>query len=352
MMIFHHAFGFLYRIPESSPLYGFVEENNWLQQIALHGKVCVPAFLFVTGVGLASAAQKDFFRSLAKSFVNFEKIYLPSVVIGSALLFFFPVEYPDGAICSATLKNFAMAVLGRGERVCGEWWYARIFLFSIFVFFPIFRFLFSRIEKTFLKTLLLSAAICAFFATTRHWTGTLVPAFTFGYFVGTLNFSTKKPLCFVRRFQKSNHFLCNAVAILIFLIFAAIDFKIPNLANHVILLPAIVLLSTCLGSAQSAPARIFRFLGKYSGLMWLNHSFILYYYLRQELYQIPSVLGVFLAATLLSLLVAIVMRRLIFAFPWDALLGKIPAFSDIRKLTDSRAVKNFKERVLKRGKKL
>lgn len=104
--------------------------------------------------------------------------------------------------------------------------------------------------------------------------------------------------------------------------------------------------------SQSAPARILGFLGKYSGLMWLNHSFILHYYLRQELYRIPSVLGVFLATTLLSLLVAMVMRRLIFAFPWDALLGKIPAFSDIRKLTDSRAVKNFKERVLKRGKKL
>lgn len=352
MMIFHHAFGFLDRIPESSPLYAFVEENNWLQQIAFRGNVCVPVFLFVTGVGLASAAQKDFFRSLAKSFVNFEKIYLPSVVIGSALLFFFPVEYPNGVIHSVTLKNFALAVLGRGGRVCGEWWYATIFLFSIFVFFPIFRFLFSRIEKTFLKTLLLSAAICAFFAMTepRHWT--LVPAFTFGYFVGTLNFSTEKPLSFVRRFQKSNYFLRNAVAILIFLIFAAIDFKILKHPHSVILPPAIVLLSTCLVPSQSAPARILGFLGKYSGLMWLNHSFILHYYLRQELYRIPSVLGVFLATTLLSLLVAIVMRRLIFAFPWDALLGKIPAFSDIRKLTDSRAVKNFKERVLKRGKKL
>lgn len=57
--------------------------------------------------------------------------------------------------------------------------------------------------------------------------------------------------------------------------------------------------------------------------MWLNHSFFLYYYLRHELYSIPSAIDVFLATTALSLVAAMIMHWIIFAFPWKAFLDKI-----------------------------
>lgn len=57
--------------------------------------------------------------------------------------------------------------------------------------------------------------------------------------------------------------------------------------------------------------------------MWLNHSFFLYYYLRHKLYSIPSAIDVFLATTALSLVAAMIMHWIIFAFPWKAFLDKI-----------------------------
>lgn len=322
IMIAHHAFGFLSWVPANAAFYEILKENAWLSKIFLHGYVCVPIFLFITGVGLASNAQKEFFPCLKKSLFNFEKIYLPSVVIGSLLLMFFPVEYPDGITHFATLKTSLLALLGYGRKVCGVWWYASAFLLAIFLMFPLFRFLFSQIEKTFWKTAFLSLAICAFFRIFGIKYCELVPAFALGYFTGTLNFSLEKPFALFRKFREMNYFLRNTIAILVFLAFTSIDFIRPT-SRGIAILPGAILLFISLVPAGTFTAKILQFFGKYSGLMWLNHTFFLNYYLRHELYSIPSVIGVFVATTALSLVAAMIMHWIIFAFPWKTFLDKI-----------------------------
>ncbi len=318
LMIAHHAFGCgLERIPIDSVARQAVIEYAWFAKLCNLGNVCVPIFLFVTGLGLALSAKKPFTGTAKKSLFRFWKMYLPCVLIGGAALAFFPVEYPDGVEYSVGVKQIALAFLGRGGKVCGEWWYASLFLTAIIVYFPICRIAFAKFGGGVRNAVFCAGTLLLWLVVAWTVGGTLpyvhaAPAFVLGYLAGTLNFSSEAPIEFLRKFREKNFALRAAVAIAFLATSAAIAIFIPAPGlRRIATLPAILFATWALVPAGTLVGKVLAFFGKYSGWMWLNHSFFLYYYLRRELYSLGgdsalgSVCAVFFATTALSLIAAI-----------------------------------------------
>lgn len=315
LMIAHHAFGCgLERIPLESTVRQVLIDHTLFAKLCNMGNVCVPIFLFVTGIGLALSAKKPLAGTAKKSLFRFWKMYLPCVLIGGAMLAFFPVEYPNGVEHTVGVKQIALALMGRGGKVCGEWWYASLFLAAIIVYFPICRVAFAKFGGG-----VRNACFCA--GTLGLWivaswvVGGSLPyslaalAFVLGYLAGTLNFSSEAPIEFLRKFREKNFMLRAAIAVA-FSAVIAIFIPVPGL-RRIATMPAILFATWALVPAGTLVGKVLAFFGKYSGWMWLNHSFFLYYYLRHELYslggdsELGSVCAVFFATTALSLITAI-----------------------------------------------
>lgn len=322
LMIAHHAFGCgIARIPIESPLQQIVVEHAWLAKICAFGNVCVSIFLFVTGLGVALSAQKPLAETMKKSLFRFWKMYLPCVLIGGLLLMFFSVDYPNGKIHSAGLKEIALALLGRGGKVCGEWWYASLFLTALIVYFPICRAAFAKFGGGGARNALLCAGMLAVWIGAALLVGgklpywSWAPAFVLGYLAGTLNFSSEAPIEFLRRFREKNYVLRAAVVALVCAL-SVVCILLVARCPRVVILPAVLFAAWALAPAETPGGKILVFLGKYSGWMWLNHSFFLYYYFRHELFSLGdgsalvSVPAVFFATTALSLGAAIAMKFL------------------------------------------
>lgn len=325
-MIAHHAFAFQNRVPADSPISSIFYEGAIFPKLCELGNICVAIFLFITGIGLASSAGKPFLATAKKSFLGFEKIYLPCVLIGGALLLFFPVDYPNDCVHFVTLKNIGKAMLGRGSKICGEWWYAALFLTALICYFPVCRVVFSKIGNSFLASTKALALLFALFglvylASKTHIPPRLpylnyFPVFVLGYFAGTQNFSGSACVSVVRNFRTRSFLFRLALACLSFLACAGgvVVFWKISLPRMLILLAGTLFVVWLLVSEKMLAGKILAFLGKYSGLMWLNHSFFLYYYFRHEIYALPSVVLVFVVTCAVSLAAAMVMRWAFNAF--------------------------------------
>lgn len=315
-MIAHHAFAFQNRVPEDSPIASIFYEGAIFPKLCGLGKICVAIFLFITGLGLASSAGKPFLSVAKKSFLGFEKIYLPCVLIGGALLLFFPVDYPNGCVHSATLKTIGEAMLGRGSKICGEWWYAALFLIALIVFSPVCRVVFSKIGKSFLNAALALFVLfgLGYLASKTHVPLYLnyFPVFVLGYFVGTQNFSDSVCVSVFRNFRARGFLFRVALACVAFS--GLVAFYEFSRLHMLVLLAGTLFVVWILVSEEVFAGKILAFFGKYSGLMWLNHSFFLYYYFRHEIYALPSVALVFVVTCAVSLAAAMAMRCAFNAF--------------------------------------
>ena len=319
LMIEFHAFyvTVLERIPLGSTVRQVLIDHTLFAKLCNLGNVCVPIFLFVTGLGLALSAKIPFAGTAKKSLFRFWKMYLPCVLIGGAALAFFPVEYPNGVEHSVGVKQIALAFMGRGGTVCGEWWYASLFLTAIIVYFPICRIAFAKFGGGVRNAVFCAGTLLLWLVAAWTVGGTLpyvhaAPAFVLGYLAGTLNFSSEAPIEFLRKFREKNFALRAAVAIAFLVASAAIAIFIPAPGlRRIATMPAILFATWALVPAGTLVGKVLAFFGKYSGWMWLNHSFFLYYYLRHELYSLGgdsalgSVCAVFFATTALSLIAAI-----------------------------------------------
>ena len=315
-MIEFHAF-YVNRIPLGSTVRQVLIDHTLFAKLCNLGNVCVPIFLFVTGLGLALSAKKPFTGTAKKSLFRFWKMYLPCVLIGGAALAFFPVEYPDGVEYSVGVKQIALAFFGRGGKVCEEWWYASLFLTAIIVYFPICRIAFAKFGGGVRNAVFCAGTLLLWLVAAWAVGGKLpyywwAPAFVLGYLAGTLNFSSEAPIEFLRKFREKNFALRAAVAIAFLAASAAIAIFIPvHGLRRIATMPAILFATWALVPAGTLVGKVLAFFGKYSGWMWLNHSFFLYYYLRHELYSLGgdsalgSVCAVFFATTALSLIAAI-----------------------------------------------
>ncbi len=319
LMIEIHAFFSINsgRIPLDSAVRQALIDHTLFARLCHLGYVCVPIFLFVTGLGLALSAKKSLAGTAKKSLFRFWKMYLPCVLIGGAMLAFFPVEYPNGVEHTVGVKQIALALMGRGGNVCGEWWYASLFLTAIIVYFPICRIAFAKFGGG-VRNACFCAGTLGLWIVASYVVGGSLPysltalAFVLGYLAGTLNFSSEAPIEFLRKFREKNFVLRAAIAVVFLAAIAAIAIFIP-VADlwRVVAMPAILFAIWALVPAGTLVGKVLAFLGKYSGWMWLNHSFFLYYYLRHELYslggdsELGSVCAVFFATTALSLITAI-----------------------------------------------
>lgn len=321
LMIFHHGFGFTERIPAGAPCIDFLTTHPFVRFLGLGGKICVPIFLFITGLGLASAAEKPFAGTLKKSLSRYYGVYLPSLIVGGLLLMFFPVEYPDGIVRSATWKMLRNALVGRAGPLCDEWWYASLFLTAVLLFAPLCRFVFPRCGNGVSGAVRALILLVAWRVGMRMVGGAFpyshfMPAFVLGWFFGAINLSEERVVASARRFRERAfplRAMCAGTAFLACIVVWATNHQ-PTALCCVLLFAVWAVVRE-----RSACGKVLAFLGKYSALMWLNHSFFLYFYLRQELYSLGSVPAVFLAATALSLAAAIVMQAGL-----DALCGSFP----------------------------
>lgn len=342
-MIALHAFawGNRAKLPLNSPIQQVLENNSWLSKLCGAGGSCVAIFLFITGLGMM-LSKKSVAGTMLNSLTRFWKMYLPSVLLGGILLMFFPAEYPDNVIRTVGIREMILGFCGYGNAICGEWWYAKLFLISVIFLFPAARFVFGRCRDSGIGALtafiIMQLIWAAWVAFARLGLGekdlmtVWAYAFACGCLAARLNFSTSKPVVLLRNFRRKSFSVRAGTAAVIL---------IPALTVSVMLYgrtfiygayksvdcAAILFAVWALISEKTHIGKALAFLGKYSGWMWLNHSFFLYYYLRDELFALESVPVIFVAAVGLSLAAAMI-ESFVFGKFWNVLSA---GFSRLKK---------------------
>lgn len=331
-MFIHHAIPWPERIPLSSELHNYIASNNDFIWYGYLGRICIPLFMFVTGVGMG------FFKNFSLSGIwsralhvcaKFYQIYLFSLIIGTILLYNFPIDY---MAFDLSLHGFVQALLlCNPSYICLEWWYTSVFLALILFVFPIFSFLQRFFGKTAIALILLISCYLSFLAIydtnqLPAWISgnyqimlIFLPVFSLGYAIGACNLQyLNKVIEIIRKKIIIRLGLLFTVSILSYEFIISNIFSPDLLVMLNVLTCAVVFMTILLVQKDSICCKILSFLGKYSAYMWLNLSFILYYYFRDIIYSTNSFVIVITVTTLLSLIIAVISDRIL-----NALVGTL-----------------------------
>lgn len=331
-MFFHHAIPWPERIPLSSELHNYVASNNNFIWYGYLGRICIPLFMFVTGVGMGCFKNFSLSGIFARVFhvcAKFYQIYLFSLIIGTILLYSFPIDYMTFDL---SLHGFANALFLRNPSYISlEWWYTSVFLALILFVFPTFSFLQRLFGKTALALILLISCYLSFIAIydmnqLPTWISgdykvmlSFLPVFSLGYTIGACNLQyLDKVIEIIRKKIIIRLSLLLTVSILSYKLIISNIFSPDLLVMLNILTCAVVLVTILLVEKDSICSKILSFLGKYSAYMWLNHSFILYYYFRDIIYSTNSFVLVITVTTILSLIIAMISDRIL-----NAIMGTL-----------------------------
>lgn len=331
-MFFHHAIPWPERIPISSELHNYVASNNNFIWCGYLGRICIPLFMFVTGVGMGSFKNfslSGIFSRVLQVFVKFYRIYLFSLIIGIILLYSFPVDYMTFDL---SLHGFVKALLLiKPSYICLEWWYASVFLALILFVFPTFSFLQRFLGTTAIALILLISCYLSFLAIydtnqLPAWISgnyqimlIFLPIFSLGYAIGACNLQyLDKVIEIIRKKIIIRLGLLFTVLILSYEFIISNVFSPDLLVMLNVLTCAVVFMTILLVQKDSICCKILSFLGKYSAYMWLNHSFILYYYFGDIIYSTNSFVIVITVTTILSFIIAVISDRIL-----NALVGTL-----------------------------
>ncbi|MEG0836759.1 MAG: acyltransferase [Akkermansia sp.] len=342
LMIMVHTFCFPDRIPEGMPILQTLVDSPHFVSLCAFGFSCVSIFLFITGLGLGCSdvrGSTTCFSTIKKHIKNFYKIYLFSLIIGFLLRYFVPQDFYNATLTPFTfLKALTGISLSGVGSICLEWWYVSLFVGSVLFIYPFFHCI-SKIGHKFSAILILVLSLGVYFiCTPKQFYPYVVytPVFAVGYIIGLNNYKTNWLVRIWMGIQNINYvwrfllgiFIISVSGFLIFEFYKCNDQSI-YLPNALVPFPFLVIASLLMFKKLRIVAPMLSYFGKYSGLMWLNHSFFLYYYMRYEIYSLNNIVLILLAILGLSLITAIISNFLIvkIIYLFTSIANRVKRFS-------------------------
>jgi hypothetical protein len=313
LMIFHHLFRFPDRVPESFPIHFLVPGAPIEYQIGVFGKICITLFLFVTGYGLGTRCNKLTFKEWGRRIGSFYMIYVVNlVVLGGISWFFFRSSTSESGWWTGfdwSLKGLLGNLFLWSPSYSLEWGFAKIYVVILVVAWPLCEMLkrFGAYPLAGISLILYSIS---------------------GYLSGfdnILSFQAAFVIGFILSHWPENdfhRFLCAMsertwlTRLACVCVLTCIAFLLRKKTNEQTdWIVALFLVSAiALGAELSSYiSRFLSLLGKYSAGMWLNHTFIFYYWFNEPFYSMRySPLLLFVAVSV-SLAMAMLMQPLISA---------------------------------------
>jgi hypothetical protein len=344
LMVYHHLFAFPDRISsvEYTPL--MMVGNLTLDQlIGEFGKLCVAIFLFLSGFGLYKSfkAKSAFtFRQGVKRVINFFLIYwlIFFIFIPIGLTFF-----DDTLRFTWNTKQFFYNLFALIHTYNGEWWFVSVYI-ELVLLFPI---IVKLIEKSAVFVSYLSF-ICLFLSTFFLHVDDFFPSHELVQiaidhlsnlltwqiiFITGIYFSKYSLFEWLDSFFSKIHLNSKIIfMLLLFFCFYIRQYTFPfviktrgpeidGIYNYsdFFLAPIVIFSFVKLVQNITILERLFHLLGKHSTIIWLTHTFFIYYYLQEIVfaphYSILIVIWVFILTLLVSITLNFLLRFVHSPFP-------------------------------------
>ena len=292
LMLTHHLFGFGERIPHESPLHEIIFHGYNLDFVIGQGfgKICVAMFLFLSGYGLATKTvhPRELPRQMAKRLSGFYLMFWVNLLIWVPLCFWFS---PDTTINAGRftfgLKKVLDNIILSEPSFSGEWWFGRVYLLTLAIVWPLLIIILRYWSLCWPFTI--SALLCGL-SPLLH-TDYRVGEFLFWQFAFVVGFS----VCRMRDVlpwpvvnsatNRGSH-----VILLVITLGAVFGLRRPlGFQADWLFAPVVIwLLAQLTGFISVKGRRLLDWLGRYSGHMWLNHTFFIYYLFPRWFYSFSS----------------------------------------------------------------
>ena len=353
LMVYHHLFAFPDRIKtvNYSPIM-MVDDLPLDQLIGEFGKLCVATFLFLSGLGLYKSFQSKHrftFRQGVKRAINFFILYWLVFFI------FIPIglKYFDDTLrYTWNPKMFIYNLFALIHTYNGEWWFISVYI-ELVLLFPL---IVKLIEKwpTLVSYLSFSCLfLSAFFLHVDDFFSNFELVQIAINHLGTLfqwqvMFITGIYFSKYSLFEKWNAFFSkiHLNSKIVFLLLLVLCFylrqytfpfiiktrgpEIDGIYNYTdfILAPVVIFSFVKLVQNITILERLFLLLGKHSTIIWLTHTFFIYYYFQKmsfaPYYSTLIVIWVFILTILVSIGINLLIRLAHLPFFRKTRMGSSP----------------------------
>lgn len=338
LLLWHHLF---FSSPEVSALYTSLFTISGRQgeaYIADFCKVCVAMFIVLSGYGLFKSYDKG------KSKTSSSFLYAPSYVIRHIInllsdywfimIIFVPMGLAFGRKFYILYGNdvfkyladiFGVSYFAYGftSTMNESWWFMSIILF-FYLIFPILY----RLEKISGELLLTISAILLFIVPQfKDFTFWLL-AFSIGIYM-----ADKGILDSLGAYYKNKFFvpLITCASAIFFFGYMRVHF-FELMGDALFAVPFIILSFTVL-SKISVLNTFLEYIGRYSGLIYMFHSFIHCYYFKNFIYSFKYSFLIYFVFLAICYVVAVALTKLKQLLGYDKLFKKICMFFDVDKST-------------------
>jgi hypothetical protein len=343
LMVYHHLFAFPNRIANVDYAPIMMVDNMPLDQlIGEFGKLCVAIFLFLSGLGLYKSFQSKHRFTFRHGFIraiNFFTIYWLIFFI------FIPIglKYFDDTVRYAwDPKLFIYNLFALIHTYNGEWWFISVYI-ELVLLFPL---IVKLIEKSptlvsYLSFILLF--LSAFFLHMDEFFSNLELVQIAINHLGTL---FQWQIMFITGIYFSKYYLFERIdaffskvhlnskivfilLLVLFFYFRQYSFKfiietrgseINGIYNYsdFILAPMVIFSFVKLVQNITILERLFLLLGRHSTIIWLTHTFFIYYYFQEmsfaPYYSTLIVVWVFVLTILVSIGINLLIRAVHYPF--------------------------------------
>lgn len=312
-MFAHHLYALPYRIYQESELISVLGTSDIMVEryIGEFGNVCGGMFMFLSGLGLGLRNKAFNLKSLVGRLSGFYSIFLANFIllIGASLYLAPPLSEATLGWkgIQLDLPNFLMNLLLIKPTYSMEWWYTRLYVAAILLVWPTCEF-FAR--RGLVKPLFMGSALgFAFSILIAGPDGFLYHQFIFvtGFLAGRYRQSSYSKLLSLPLQGSPREVMWTCVSLI------AIAFVSKNYfgqAWEVLLAP--VLCVSMMGAITWEPLRkVFLCLGDHSANMWLNHTFLIYYWFHKPFYGLKYTPLLFLLLILGSFAISCLTQPLV-----------------------------------------
>lgn len=322
-MIWHHLFGFPYRLSEEVSYFqtGDVFVYGWEYFIGVFGKFCVPLFIFLSGYGLwlvsGSLSHQALHQTLFQRGKRLVLMYWMAflVVVAAATW---------GVNIPFDLPLFIKNLVGVQMVYDGNWWFLRVYLFLL-ICYPWIRKIIASESQTAIKWGLFFAGVYqTFYSINRELDVILLEPYVSGFEIEGAIFGI--PMMIVgglaakdgwwekgRQFFNNRKYATTLKGCLLLMVILIRSHLIISFVGKgifvldLILAPLFCFFVSELVGETSRLSKGLQFLGRYSTWGWLLHGFFLYPQLQPLTYalKIPVLIYGFVLGLTISCSISI-----------------------------------------------
>ncbi len=300
LMFAHHLYPFEDRFLNGNNYIPLIPFFNVEAPIGMFGGICVSMFLFLSGYGMYLGFLRSNKSALTYSLVKVKEFYftywLYFVIFVPIGILFFPkvtLWHSEQVRYSVEPMIFIANFVGWESTYNGEWWFVRIFVFTLLFLFP----LYAKLAAT--NVTLVVFASLFLFSLSSH-----VSAYgKFGFIFWQTSFALGI-ICARSKFFESQfiEYIDKSGWIWVFSWLSLCFFlKTSGFSYDFLIVPFFIYFSIR-AIVILRWSRLFAYLGKHSFALWLIHSFFCYYYFQDIIYFPKWAPLIFMLLTTMSLL--------------------------------------------------